>query len=230
MPRTTREQLVEPEHVPAVPRVAVVDGRDIVRRGLADLLKEQGYAVVLSVERGEELLTALKCGLCVDLAVVHRVLEGLGGQATLALLAQGHPAVRVLAVCDAVDDIATLRAYDAGVRGVMRLGAGKSSWAAALADARAGRVHLNEVLERLITGGQRPQRAEPRCPELTARELETIQWFLCKPGSTQREVAEEMGVDVSTVHEHLKNIYRKWGVHHLAEALLYALHHGLYPG
>ncbi len=210
--------------------IAVVDSRVIVRRGLVDLLREQGLSVVLSVTGGEELLTALKSGAAVDLALDHLELDGLGGQATLALLAQGYPGLRVLAVCDRVDDVATLRAYHAGARGVMRLGAEDNEWALALADARAGRVHLNDVLERLIADGRRPKRAERPCPELTPRELETIQWFLRKPGSTQREIAEDMGVDVSTVHEHLKNIYRKWGVHNGPEALVHALHKGLYPG
>lgn len=165
-----------------------------------------------------------------ELALVHLELPGLGGQATLALLGRGHPAVRVVALCDRVDDLATLRAYDAGVRGVMCSDAGAEDWTAVLADVGAGRVHLNHVLDRLIRGAHRPQRAPRPCTELTDRELETIQWYLREPGATQRQVGEHMGVDACTVHEHLQNIYAKWGVHCVPEALFRALREGLYPG
>jgi DNA-binding NarL/FixJ family response regulator len=46
-------------------------------------------------------------------------------------------------------------------------------------------------------------------------------------GSTNKEIASELGVAVSTVERHLVNLYTKIGARGRADAIAYALRHRL---
>jgi DNA-binding NarL/FixJ family response regulator len=45
-------------------------------------------------------------------------------------------------------------------------------------------------------------------------------------GSTNKEIASQLGVAVSTVERHLLNVYSKIGARGRADAIVYAMRHG----
>ena len=51
--------------------------------------------------------------------------------------------------------------------------------------------------------------------DLSAREKEV--YALLKQGKTRREISEELGIKINTVRTHVKNIYRKTGIHNRAQ-------------
>jgi DNA-binding NarL/FixJ family response regulator len=61
--------------------------------------------------------------------------------------------------------------------------------------------------------------------DLTAREVEVL--GLLAAGKTNKEIATELFLSVSTVQRHVANIYAKIGAHGRAEATAYALTRGL---
>jgi DNA-binding NarL/FixJ family response regulator len=62
-------------------------------------------------------------------------------------------------------------------------------------------------------------------PDLTARELEILQWVAA--GASNSKIAGELFVTEQTVKFHLSNIYRKLGVANRTQASHFAYHHGL---
>jgi DNA-binding NarL/FixJ family response regulator len=52
----------------------------------------------------------------------------------------------------------------------------------------------------------------------TARQLEVID-LMSRPGATQPEVAEALGIEVSTIKAHLQAAYTRLGVRTLAQAV-----------
>jgi DNA-binding NarL/FixJ family response regulator len=60
---------------------------------------------------------------------------------------------------------------------------------------------------------------------LTDREVEVL--VLLARGSTNRQVAEQLGLAEKTVGNHVEHIYQKLGVSTRAAATLFALQHGL---
>lgn len=58
---------------------------------------------------------------------------------------------------------------------------------------------------------------------LTARERDVLDRLV--GGSTNREIADQLGISVRTVESHLGNLYGKLGVRGRQEALLWAVHH-----
>ena len=69
------------------------------------------------------------------------------------------------------------------------------------------------------------QRETPLLPDLTARELEILQWVAA--GASNSSIAGELFVTEQTVKFHLSNIYRKLGVANRTQASHFAYHHGL---
>jgi DNA-binding CsgD family transcriptional regulator len=58
-------------------------------------------------------------------------------------------------------------------------------------------------------------------PLLTARESEVLR--LIAFGGTYSQVADRLGVSMHTVTSHVKNLYRKLGVHSAAAAVMRAV-------
>ena len=102
----------------------------------------------------------------------------------------------------------------------------------------AGRVHDANVdaIDRFLRAGRATgstSRASSDAPAalpaalngLTPREVQVLRQVAA--GSTNKEIASELGVAVSTVERHLVNLYNKIGARGRADAIAYALRHRL---
>lgn len=84
---------------------------------------------------------------------------------------------------------------------------------------KTARAYARTLLE--LADEQEPHDgAEPACDdggqaELSEREREI--WALLRQGKTRREISEALGIKVNTVRTHVRNIYRKLGIHSRAE-------------
>lgn len=66
------------------------------------------------------------------------------------------------------------------------------------------------------------EKEKDRC--LTPRELEVLQ--LTAKGLEQKQIAEILGISFATVVEHRKKLFKKLGVHNVAEAVYEAFQKG----
>jgi DNA-binding CsgD family transcriptional regulator len=73
--------------------------------------------------------------------------------------------------------------------------------------------------------GQAPTNLPAASNGLTPREVQVLRQVAA--GSTNKEIAIELGVAVSTVERHLVNLYTKIGARGRADAIAYALRHRL---
>lgn len=102
----------------------------------------------------------------------------------------------------------------------------------------AGRIHDETVagIDRFLRGGSQsgaPLNAKgevasgshPAPNGLTSREVQILRRVA--EGSTNKEIASEFGLAVSTVERHLVNIYNKIGARGRADAIAFALRHRL---
>jgi DNA-binding NarL/FixJ family response regulator len=70
-----------------------------------------------------------------------------------------------------------------------------------------------------------PSAQEPVRP-LSPRELAILRRL--PTGATNKEIARDLGVAETTVHSHLKTLFRKLGVQNRAQAALWALTHRIW--
>lgn len=83
---------------------------------------------------------------------------------------------------------------------------------------------LARYLFKQLSGAVEAPRQDPGI-KLTARELETLQHLA--QGCRYEEVAERMGVALSTIQWNVRNLYRKLNVHSQVQAISKARSHGL---
>lgn len=74
-------------------------------------------------------------------------------------------------------------------------------------------------------GQSEPQDAGPDVPDLTDRERQVL--GLIAAGHTNREIADRLFLSINTLKTNIRTAYRKAGVTRRAEAVAWALHHGL---
>ncbi|MGB4407383.1 MAG: LuxR C-terminal-related transcriptional regulator [Sphaerochaeta sp.] len=79
---------------------------------------------------------------------------------------------------------------------------------------------LGDAIKALITAKPNQCREEPSC-SLTLRERQVIALILS--GEENKEIAAKMGIKLSTVYAHKKNLFLKTGMHTTSQLVVWAL-------
>ncbi len=88
---------------------------------------------------------------------------------------------------------------------------------------------MRPLMERVVALQERAESQSAKAPAypdgLTQREVKVLHHIVT--GKTDREIAEELLISVTTVSTHVRNILNKTAVANRTEAASYAAHHGL---
>jgi two-component system response regulator DegU len=208
--------------------VVIVDDHPIVRAGMRAILEaEADISVVGEGTQGADALRLVE-DLCPNVLALDLQLPDLSGlEVTRQLHAQGRQtAILILTAHNDQETIFSLlesgalgyvlkdEALETLVRAVRAAARGESWFSPAIA---------SQVMRRAIS---LPRAAPAGVPEiLTPRELDTLK--LLARGLDNTAIAQKLVVTKRTVQNHVSTIYAKLGVTSRAEAMLYALRHGL---
>jgi DNA-binding NarL/FixJ family response regulator len=219
-----------PRHTAPVPgnaiRVLLVDDHDVFRHGLAQLLADEGIAVVGEASSGEAGVR-LAAELAPDVVLMDLNMPGISGvEATRAILAADVP-TPVLVLTISEDDDSMLDALLAGAAGYVLKDATLEQIVAALRSAADGEAVIppragQEVLRRLRAATPAPT---GDVPELSERELDVLR--LIVEGRDNAGIAAELFISPNTVKNHVANIFAKLGVDSRLQASVQALRRGL---
>lgn len=203
-----------------VTAILIVEDHALVREAMVQGLGRLG-AGVRCIEAGsaDEALACLDAEGSVDLAVIDLMLPEMSGFSLLAILGKRFPDMPAIVVSAMDDEASVRRAMKAGASGFVS----KSS---------SGDTLLQAVREVLDGGVPTPPRFAPAAPTPTPRRarplaeqygLTTAQarvLELLANGSTNREIADSLGLSEGTVKVHMTAIFRALGVVNRAQALV----------
>jgi DNA-binding NarL/FixJ family response regulator len=207
---------------PSPIRVLVVDDHALVREGTRSILQGQpDIDVVGEAERGDLALQLLD-RMQVDVVLLDVRMSGISGIETTRRIHAAFPAVRVLILSAYVDQ--ALEAFQAGACGYLLKTVSSRELLAAVRSVFYGAtVVQGAVAETLnLWGSGTPSN---RAGTLSTRETEILR--LIVRGLTNRAIAREVGIAPRTADQHVHSIFIKAGVKSRAEAVRYALVHGL---
>ncbi len=85
-------------------------------------------------------------------------------------------------------------------------------------------ARLKGELEKFISGEARPLRPESSDKDLSDREIEVL--VLVSKGLINKEIAEKLGISLTTVITHRKNITEKLGIKSVSGLTMYAVMNG----
>lgn len=206
-------------------RVLLTDDHPVVRGGLTALFGTlEGIELVAAVPDGATAIREAVLGRP-DVVVLDLQMPGLDGIATMRRLAVEAPDVAVLVLTMFDDDALLVDALEAGAKGYLLKGAEPEEIERAVrAVADGAAIFSPEVAARVLGSVSRPRSPVP-LPELTPREREVLD--LLARGLPNAVVAQELGIAIKTVGNHVSAIFLKLGVATRPEAIVRAREAGL---
>jgi DNA-binding NarL/FixJ family response regulator len=209
-------------------RVLLADDHSIVRRGLRSLLEEAGHSVIAEAADGLDAVRLVEEHRP-DLVILDIAMPKLNGIDVAARTRKLDRPPGVIILSMHADESYIIRALAAGARAyllksatdedllpaVRAVGAGKPFFSPAVTS-----VLVEDYVRRLQSRG-----LTDSFDLLTDREREVLQ--LLAEGRSNKEVATQLNLGVSTVETHRANLMQKLNLHSTAEIVLYAVRKGI---
>ncbi|MBF8186826.1 response regulator transcription factor [Nonomuraea sp. K274] len=212
--------------------VLLADDQQLIRRSLRLILEDQpGITVVAEAADGVEAV-ALARRHRPDVCLVDVQMPGLDGiEVTRALAGPGvRDPLRVIVLTTFDLDEYVKGALRGGAAGFVLKDAGPELLVEAVRAAHAGEALISPSLTlrllRHITGERQAGRPAGETP-LSVRETEVVR--AVARGRTNREIAAELFISVSTVKGHVSVVRSKLGLRNRTEIAAWAWEHRLVP-
>ncbi len=208
----------------------VVDDHTLLRKGLVNLLKDRGIAVLGEASDGRAgIEQAVK--LTPDIILMDVNMPACGGIEATRAIHDRMPDARVLMLTVSDDDENLFAAVKAGAKGYVLKNVDPDELVGAIDRVMKGEAviphqmaskFLNEFAA--MAKGRVSQMAGAT-QALTTREEDILRQLA--NGETNKEIANTLNISEHTVKIHLKNILKKLHMSNRTQAAIYAQRHGL---
>lgn len=204
----------------ATVRVLLADDHAIVRAGIRKTIEEiPDLLVVDEVGSGPHVLQALAHEV-VDCLLIDVTMPDFEPITAIRQIRARYPQMRILVVSAFDDDVYVQGLLAAGVNGYHMKDQPLNDLKLAVQRVLAGERWISSSLIGKLVG--QPGSAAP-LPELTARQHNLLR--LLNQGYDNKSIAQETGLSIKTVENHLTRVYKQLGVQSRLEAVNYILHH-----
>jgi DNA-binding NarL/FixJ family response regulator len=216
-------------------RLAIVDDHEIVRLGINRVLEgESGISLVGEAENGEDALTMARREKP-SVMLVDVKLPDISGIEVVQRMKSDPETAHIQAIILTVyDDLEiAAEALRAGAIGYILKDCGKEQLLMAINSAADGVPLVSSTITRQLVAVLRNQggmvttfeQGEDSLLSLTDRESDVLR--LVTKGYSNKVIARELGITISTVKTHLRNIFRKLGVEDRAQVIIKAIKEGI---
>jgi DNA-binding NarL/FixJ family response regulator len=203
-------------------RVFLVDDHDLVRRGVRELLEEQGDMVVVGeAATADQAIEGIN-SVVPDVALLDARLPDGTGMEVCREVRSRHPEVAVLILTSFDDDSALFSAILAVAAGFVHKLVRSSDLVSFVLRAAAGQSTLDPEVTRRVLDRVRSGRRLAMPAGLTPQETRVLEHI--GRGLTNRQIAEEMLLTEKTVKNYVSSVLAKLGVSSRTKAALVAVH------
>jgi len=209
-------------------RLVIADDHELARLGLVGALQgERGLMVVGEARDGQEAVELCR-ELQPDLVLMDIRMPRLDGLGATAEIVRTCPHTRVIMVTMQEDPEYLIEALKVGASGYLLKESGKPEIVGAIRQVLGGESLLNaglvsELLQRLEREGRATD--EPVSHTLSDRELDVLRLLVA--GKTNREIARDLILSVSTVKTHVEHVIAKLDVADRTQAAVKATRLGI---
>jgi two-component system, NarL family, invasion response regulator UvrY len=210
--------------------IALADDHVLLRKGLANLLKELGYDVLFEADNGKDFMEKLKSSAIPDIALMDINMPMMDGYDTTQWLKINYPLVKVLALSMYDDENAIIRMLRSGAKGYIL----KDSDPSELKDALHALVTKGFYHSELVTGKlihtinhlDEPAHASVKnMLGLNEREIEFLK-LVCTE-MTYKEIAEQMFLSPRTIDGYRDNLFEKLQLKSRVGLVLFTIKNGI---
>jgi two-component system, NarL family, response regulator NreC len=209
-------------------RALLADDHAIVRRGLRSLLEEAGHSVVAEAADGLEAVQLAEEHQP-DLLILDIGMPRLNGIEVVARAQKLDKPPGAIILSVHADESYIIRALAAGARAYLLKSATDEDLLPAIRAVASGKPFFSPAVTSLLVGDYirrlRTRGLTDSFDLLTDREKGVLQ--LLAEGRSNKEVATQLNVGLSTIETHRANLMQKLNLHSTAEIVLYALRKGI---
>lgn len=198
--------------------ILLADDHPVVRDGLRAILETQAdFAIIGECGTGEATVAQVKA-LKPDVLLLDLEMPQMDGVEALRRIHETAVDTRVLVFTAYDSDERILSAVQAGAQGYLLKGMSQNELVEAIKTVHAGNKWIPQKLA---------SRAFDRASSanLTDRELDVLRLVVI--GRSNKEIAQELGLQENTVKAYLTNLFAKLGVTSRTQAIAVALQKGL---
>jgi len=210
-------------------RILLADDHAVVRDGLRALIEKQpDMAVVAEAADGRECVRLAE-EQSPDIVMMDIAMPNMNGiEATRRVLAE-NPKCAVVILSMHQDESYVLGSLKAGAKGYLLKDSLRTEVVDAIRAVSQGRSFLTRKVARILQedyiARMQMRGVEDSYDLLTDREREVLQ--LVAEGRTNKEVANDLNISLTTVETHRTHILQKLGLHSVPELILYAVRKGI---
>ena len=199
-------------------RIMIVEDHNIVRQGLAALLKTvPEFLVVAEAADGQQAVDLYRVHQP-DITLMDLRLPKINGVEAIGRIRKEYPGARIIVLTTFDGDEDIYRALQAGARGYLLKGMEGDELMAAIRAVYAGKSRIPaSVAERLA------ERMSGTA--LTERETDVLK--LIVGGNSNKEIAAALYISEATVKTHINSLFGKLGVSDRTQAATTALQRGI---
>jgi DNA-binding NarL/FixJ family response regulator len=210
-------------------RVLLVDDDDLMRAGLKSVLSsDETIEVVGEAGDGRVALSQIR-DLRPDLVLMDIRMPELDGISATREVLAAEPSVKVVVLTTFEQDDYIFEALSAGASGFLLKRTKPEELIAAIHTVAAGDSLLSPSVTRRVidrmAAQPSPVVSSRRLDDLTPREREVLE--LLARGLSNREIAEALFIEESTVKTHVKRILMKLGLRDRVQAVILAYEMGV---
>jgi DNA-binding NarL/FixJ family response regulator len=235
--RTSGEADASSESTPA--RLLIADDHALLRGGMRAMLEvAPDLEVVGEAENGREALDLCR-ELDPDLVLMDLSMPEMDGIAATRAIKAEFPKTGVLVLTAHADQNLLLEAIRAGAAGYVLKGVGPAQLVGVVRGTLSGESPVDQELVMQLVRRLAEEARQPAAPaassageldgpapgSLTPRELDVLRSLTT--GKTNREIAHDLHLSLSTVKRHLERIIAKLGVSDRTQAAVKAVELGL---
>ncbi len=203
----------------------IVDDHPIIRKGIKDLLVEEGLChAVVEAASAEAALAAVRRESW-DLLVLDVALPDKHGLEVLKEVKLLRPTLPVLMLSLYPEREFALRAIKAGASGYLTKDLEPSEVVSAVKSIMTGRRYITASLGNQLAAHLEAGQPATSHALLSDREMEVLR--LLGQGKPVSVIADDMALSVKTVSTYRARLLQKLGLHSTAELMRYAIEHRL---
>ncbi len=206
-------------------RIAIADDHVLVRRGLAELLREMDdFRVVGEASSGDELLRLVRDER-VDVVVMDMSMPGPSGLDLVKSIKAEFPRLPILVLSAHPEDQYAVRVVRAGAMGYLTKESAEADLVEAVRRVASGKRYLTQNLAASLLDALDADPDEDPHAALSDREYQVLR--LIASGMTVGGIAEHLSLSVKTVSTYRSRLLQKMGMSNNSEITRYALENGL---
>jgi len=211
-------------------RIAIADDHQLIRAGIAMILKENPkFLVVQQAANGQELIDAIN-KTKPDVVLLDLEMPVLSGKETLIAIRNSHPDIRVLILTMHNNQAFILQMMELGANGYLIKDTEPEEVIHAINKVMKSEYYFSDQVSiAMLQGISEPKlKLKHNLPDhgLTKREIDVLQ-LICKEKTTS-EIGQDLFLSPKTIEGYRKILMDKTDSRNMAGLVLFAIRNGLF--